>query len=317
MDLVSVVVPTFNRLPGLQRAVLSLLAQDVPTDVSLQIITVDNSPDGNARDTIDALQTANLSASGQRRIDIMYLHEPRVGVSTARNTGVAAASGRWVAFLDDDEEACSCWIAALTDAAKQTGAGAVFGPVDAKSDGEKDIGSLAPYFSREIDRDDHADITDLAAYLGTNNSLFDREKCLAGNATFDPDLNESGGEDSLLLQKLTMSGRRFAWAKQAQVTEWAAQRRLNWAYIRKRKFLSGQIRVFVSQMARPSRWDQILVWMAVGLAQFTLAGAAALALRLFNQEKSARASVIAWGGLGKVLWMPRFRPALYGNGLVS
>ena len=73
----------------------------------------------------------------------------------------------------------------------------------------------------------------------------------------------------------------------------------------------------VQRMVGPAQWGRIAMWMAVGLAQFVLGGLAALLLWPLDRERSARASATAFGGLGKVLWTPRFRPALYGSGLVS
>ena len=309
MDLVSIVIPTFNRQKSLARALASACGQVLPETIAIEIIVVDNSVDGNAKDIV----AEQISSDGMVR----YLGEPNPGVATARNTGVRESKGRWIAFLDDDEEASAGWIAALVAVARQSGADAVFGPVEASSDGERAIGDLAPYFSRRIDRPDATIITDLAAYLGTNNSLFDRLKCLARSEPFDTGLNEVGGEDSLLLKRLVMEGCQFAWASRATVIEWVAARRLNWAYVRKRKFLSGQIRVFVLQMAGGTSWHNIVLWMGVGLAQFLIAGAATLLLWPFMREKAEMASTIACGGLGKVLWAPRFRPALYGTGLVS
>jgi len=309
MDLVSIVVPTLNRQKSLVRALLSLGAQQGLVDTALEIIVVDNSADATARAAVGSLPALSWP--------VRYLSEPRPGVATARNSGVAAARGRWVAFLDDDEEASPGWVAALVATARASGADAVFGPVDARADGAGEIGPLAPYFSRTLERPDAADITDCAAYLGTNNSMFDRLRCLTGAETFDDGLNETGGEDSLLLRQLVLSGRRFHWAAGARVTEWAAEKRLNWAYVRKRKFLSGQIRVFVHHMTGPARWLNILTWMGVGLVQVVLAGSAALLLRPFAPERADKAAATAFGGLGKVLWAPRFRPALYGSGLVS
>jgi glycosyltransferase involved in cell wall biosynthesis len=309
MDLVSIVIPTLNRPKCLKRAVESAKNQIALQDVEIEIIVVDNSPDGNARAAI-----ASLPGAGPA---VRLLNEPRPGVANARNMGVAAARGRWVAFLDDDEEAEPVWIARLAAAARRTGADAVFGPIEAKSDGDQAIGWFSPYFSRAIDRADGCDITDLAAYLGTNNSMFDRLRCLDEAEPFNPSLNEVGGEDSLLLKRLVMNGRRFAFAAEAVVVEWASVRRLNWAYIRKRKFLSGQIRVFVHHMVRPAQWDRIALWMAVGLAQFCVGGASALLLWPFDRHRAARAAATACGGLGKILWTSRFRPALYGAGLIS
>ena len=60
--------------------------------------------------------------------------------------------------------------------------------------------------------------------LGTNNSMFDRAACLRGGETFDTSLNESGGEDSLLLQRLVLAGKRLYFASEAKVVEWAPRR---------------------------------------------------------------------------------------------
>lgn len=309
MDCVSIVIPTYNRLNCVVRAVESALAQRDLGDLEIEIIVVDNSPDANAREAVGAF--APWSSA------VRYLNEPKPGVANARNAGVKAARGRWVAFLDDDEEAPPRWIAHLIAAARRGGVDAVFGPVEARAEGGRSIAGFEAYFSRRIDRADGADVTDLAAYLGTNNSLFDRRRCLADSQPFDPALNELGGEDSLLIKRLAMSGRRFAFARQASVVEWVPPARLTWAYVCKRKFLSGQIRIFTLHMVRPVQWDRIAIWMAVGLTQFIVAGIAALVLRPLHRERAAKALATAYGGLGKVLWLQRFRPALYGVGLVS
>jgi succinoglycan biosynthesis protein ExoM len=309
MEVVSIVIPTLNRPGSLKRAVESALNQTGLDDVEIDVIVVDNSPEGSARAVISSLVPPWRT--------VRFVSEPKPGISNARNAGVAVAVGRWVAFLDDDEEALSDWTAQLVAVARRTKADAVFGPVDARSDGGPVIGCFAPYFSRRCNRANASDITDLAAHLGTNNSMFDRLRCLGEIEPFDPSLNESGGEDSLLLKRLVTRGCRFAFAAEAAVVEWVPARRLTWAYVRKRKFLSGQIRVFVHHVAQRTQWDRIALWMAVGLAQFVVGSAAALVLWPFHRDGAARALATAYGGLGKVLWMPRFRPALYGMGLVS
>jgi len=310
MDLLSVVVPTLNRPAPLLRAVQSLLRQTVPDGLTLEIIVVDNSKNGNARPVIETL-------AGNNHCRILYFQEKCAGVASARNCGVNAASGRWVAFLDDDEEALEGWIAGLVATARATKADAFFGPIEAKSDGEKVIESFGRFFSRSLERQDRSDITDLAAYLGTNNSMFDRERCFDKGSPFDLSLNATGGEDSLLLKELVERGRTFAWAQNARVIEWVPDRRLSWSYVRKRKFLSGQIRVLVQYKLHPVRWSSIAGWMAVGLAQTALAGTAMILSWPISKERFDRFSAVCCGGLGKVLWMPRFQMALYGSGHVS
>jgi len=308
MDKISIVVPTLNRPMPLARALASLMAQQSPADLDAEIIVVDNSSDGNARDAVTKL-------TGRSPFALHYVNEPRPGVANARNAGVSAARGRWIAFLDDDEEADPNWLARLTTVARKRNADAVFGSIAASAEPGADIREFAPFFERRIARADEADITDLAAYLGTNNSMFDRA-CFSSRRNFDPGLNESGGEDSLFLQRLVIAGKRFYFARDARVVEWAPARRLNWRYIRKRKFVSGQIRVFVQAMARPGHRLAIAQWMAVGVTQTVIFGLATIILSPFRSLRQKMAARV-FGGLGKIFWGSPFRLALYGRSLIS
>ena len=86
---ISVIIPTFNRVHTLPRAIDSVLSQTVQ---SKEIIVVD---DGSTDDT-----QAVLVDYPELRI---FLKDNR-GVSAARNVGIEKASGEWLAFLDSDDE---------------------------------------------------------------------------------------------------------------------------------------------------------------------------------------------------------------------
>jgi glycosyltransferase involved in cell wall biosynthesis len=88
--LVSVVIPTRNRLDLLAQTLHTVLLQQV----ALEVIVVDEgSTDGT---------TAWLSGLGEPRV-VSIRHEVPRGLATARNVGLAASRGRWVAFVDDDD----------------------------------------------------------------------------------------------------------------------------------------------------------------------------------------------------------------------
>jgi glycosyltransferase involved in cell wall biosynthesis len=91
-QLVSIVIPTYNRADLIRLTIKSALAQSWQ---DLEIIVVD---DASTDDT---------------RTVVQGIHDPRVryvgldknsGPSTARNTGVQHARGRFIAFLDSDDE---------------------------------------------------------------------------------------------------------------------------------------------------------------------------------------------------------------------
>ncbi len=89
MPLVSVVIPTYNMAAFIGQAISSVLAQSM-TD--LELVVVD---DGSTDETAQV-----VSGFGDR---VSYIHQANNGGNSARNRGVAAAHGRYVAFLDADD----------------------------------------------------------------------------------------------------------------------------------------------------------------------------------------------------------------------
>jgi glycosyltransferase involved in cell wall biosynthesis len=86
---ISVVIPTYNRAHTLTRALDSVLIQTLP---AAEVIVVD---DGSADGTGELIQ--------RHYPGVRYLKRPNGGVSRARNLGIAAALGDWIAFLDSDD----------------------------------------------------------------------------------------------------------------------------------------------------------------------------------------------------------------------
>jgi glycosyltransferase involved in cell wall biosynthesis len=306
---VSVVIPTYNRHGPLRRALASVVGQTTPDGLAVEIVVVDNSQDGNAAAVVQEFEPSRLA--------LRYVPEPEAGVANARNAGVRAALGDWIAFLDDDEEAVPGWIAGHWRTIETTNADAVFGPVVAKAESSDDPDGLQHFFARHISLEPGADLAPWAARLGTNNSVFSKARCLSGSLPFDPSLNGCGGEDSLLIKRLVLAGARLRWSPDAGVTEWVPPRRLTWDYVTRRRFLSGQIRSFVLVMLEPPRWLELVKWMVIGAGQFACGGAMVALYSVFDRRKARKARAFAASGLGKMLWMKAFRPGLYGKGLVS
>lgn len=88
--LVSVIIPTRNRANMVREAVDSVLAQK---GAPFELIVVD---DGSEDETLSL-----LAAYGDA-VRILRRERPG-GVSAARNAGIMAARGEWIAFLDSDD----------------------------------------------------------------------------------------------------------------------------------------------------------------------------------------------------------------------
>ena len=92
----SVVIPTYRSGPGLDRAVASLDAQTLP-QAEIEVLLLD---DGSPDDTAERIERIAAGRAGYRAFAL----EPSGWPSRPRNIGVAEARGRYVLFLDHDDE---------------------------------------------------------------------------------------------------------------------------------------------------------------------------------------------------------------------
>lgn len=89
---VSAIIPTYNRAHLVGRAIKSALAQ---TWQDLELIIVDDGSNDNTESLVNSFDDPR----------IRYIrHNVNRGVAAARNTGIKAAKGEYLAFLDSDDE---------------------------------------------------------------------------------------------------------------------------------------------------------------------------------------------------------------------
>lgn len=86
---ITVVIPAYNAAWCVARAIDSVLGQSWP---DYELVVVD---DGSTDDTARVLDSYGAA--------IRVVRQPNAGLSAARNAGIAAAKGEWVAFLDADD----------------------------------------------------------------------------------------------------------------------------------------------------------------------------------------------------------------------
>ena len=91
---ITAIIPAYNAERTITRAVSSVLNQTRPAD---EVIVVD---DGSSDGTVDVIRSF-----GDK---VILIQQQNAGASAARNAGINAATGNWIAFLDADDEWLPC-----------------------------------------------------------------------------------------------------------------------------------------------------------------------------------------------------------------
>jgi O-antigen biosynthesis protein len=211
---ISVVICTRDRPDELGNCLYGLARQEYPR---FEVVIVDNAP---TSDTVRTVVDAHQGGAPLR-----YVPEPRGGLSWARNAGIAAAIGDIIAFLDDDEEPDSHWLAALASGfARGDDIGCVSGiVVPARLDteaqelfekigGHRNGRGFSPViFSRH---DAQSPLYPLPPF-GVGANMAFRRKALASIGGFDVALGAGtpaqAGEDTLALTLVLLAGYRIAY----------------------------------------------------------------------------------------------------------
>ena len=115
--IVSVIIPTYNRVSSLRRTIESLKAQSFPSGKFEIIVADDGSKDG----------TAEYLAEEEKNGTLRFLHMENRGHPAARNAALRISSGEIVVFTDDDCELPKDWIARFDRLFSATDADAIGG----------------------------------------------------------------------------------------------------------------------------------------------------------------------------------------------
>jgi glycosyltransferase involved in cell wall biosynthesis len=237
-----VAVLTYRRTHLLPALLDELVAQAATVEPRAGVLVVDNDPAGSAADAV-------LGRAGQ---GVRYVHEPRPGISAARNRAlVEAGDAQVLVFFDDDQRPCPGWLARLTGAWRTWGCAAVAGPV----------GSVVPEpvdpwiaGSGVFDRPRKPTGSRVGG-AGAGNLLLDMARVRALGLRFDDRLGLTGGEDTLLTHALVRSGEEIRWCDEAEAVEPVPPDRLTRRWVLRRCFRSG------------SSWSRAELLLAAGAGE--------------------------------------------------
>ncbi|MBI1291245.1 glycosyltransferase [bacterium] len=235
---VTVVVLTANRRARLEECLASLAAQSRLPD---SLVVVEN---GSSDDTPELLHAVSLPFPLT-----VVSRDGRGSFAAARNEGVRAATGDWVAFLDDDCEADATWLARLLSTADAQGLDAVGGavlPADLlqapdgfPAEAVWAVGLLPEeFFGPDGGR---------RILPTTSNLLVRRELLLAepfqetgGDFEEGVEVYRLGREDAEWWRRLRRQGKAMGIAGRAIAWHHVGQDRFEWATLRDRASLDGR-----------------------------------------------------------------------------
>ncbi len=224
---ISICIATYQRPQGLRRLLASLHNQTAAAHLKCEIIIVDNDVQGSGKPA--------LQITGRAEIPLKYSIEPRQNISHARNKALQLARGKWLAFIDDDEEAERDWLANFWQMSRKISAAGFFGPV-------------LPQFESDVrhwlkgedcfQRPRPADGARLTYAQTRTSNAFIRRECLAPYR-FDPAFGRLGGSDVELFARMQNDGHLFFCCDGALVREYFPCERVNIRWLLRRAFRGG------------------------------------------------------------------------------
>ena len=198
---VSVVIPVLNGEKVIGRCLDSIRALDYPRE-RLEVIVADNGSTD---------QTAEIA----RSYDVVVVVEPKPGAAAARNAGIAAARGEWVATTDADCVVHPLWLRQLVAVALREQSSAVGGRI--LSVCREAV--VKEFCAREDLLDQQAAVEGRMLsfpFVITANGLFRRE-AIVSMGGFDEEFTDAAAEDVDLGWRLDERGDAFAYAPNAWV----------------------------------------------------------------------------------------------------
>ena len=255
---------TFRRnaqLATLLEQLTDLTFDRVPSP-NVQVLVVDNAPEGGAGAVID---------SRAWPWEVEYVHLGASSISAGRNEVLDRARGRapLLALLDDDEVPSPRWLDELLAMLTETGADMVVGPVAPV------LPAGAPSWAEESGLFDSPVFPDGARLHegSTNNALLVVDRVEALELRFEEQLGRSGGEDQVFFRTAVHRGADLRFAAGAVVHEPVPTDRLTWRYVVRRELRKGNTLGLLDRGA--PGWPPPHPWLRVAKASLWLTRGAA------------------------------------------
>jgi succinoglycan biosynthesis protein ExoM len=225
---ISVCICTYKRPVFLRRLLAGLGVQETNNLFTYSIVVADNDQLRSAEPVV-----ANFAKSVP--ISIKYCIEPHQNIALTRNKAIENADGSFIAFIDDDEFPCECWLLNIFQACTRHQVDGVLGPVLRHFDETPPRWLVKSNF---YVRPRH----ETGFVMGwmecrTGNLLLDRRVFGAGETPFRPEFRT--GEDRDFFHRKIDQGRTFIWCNDAPVYETVPPSRWKCGFMLRRALLRG------------------------------------------------------------------------------
>jgi succinoglycan biosynthesis protein ExoM len=225
-----VCICTYKRPQLLKRLLDELSQQEIEGQFTCSVVVADN----------DASRSAEQVASEFAResgMAVKYCVEPRQGISLARNKAVEAATGDFIAFIDDDEFPSKRWLHTLLKTCTEYRVDGVLGPVKEHFDEQPPMWIVkGDFFQRPT---------------YPTGTVLDWMNTRTGNVLLRTDLFDGvaepfrpkfrSGEDQDFFRRMINKGRVFIWCNEAPVYEIVPPSRWKRTYLLKKALLFGSM----------------------------------------------------------------------------
>jgi glycosyltransferase involved in cell wall biosynthesis len=236
-----IAVCTAKRPTMLRHCLESIAAQVVAPQIEVALVVVDNEAEPNNRALVQEI-------SARCRFPVHYVHEPRRGISQARNAALdkcRSLGGDWIAMTDDDCWASPSWLASLLDAAGRHRADVVHGRREFL------FPMPLPFWAMRTEQGAHAEGDELP-YAATHNVLL-RTRLACDDAQIRFDERLAHGEDTDFFHRAARRGARIVYSAEPLVLEVVSPDRATLHYQTRRAYYYAASRSYFHRRYKGAR----------------------------------------------------------------
>lgn len=227
---ICVCICTYKRPESLKRLLRILAEQQTGGRFRFSVAIADNDAARSAEAVVNQVRQ-------QLSIPIVYVVEPRQGISWARNAVLGTAKGDYVAMIDDDEFPQSDWLLRMFETCETFRVDGVLGPVKQHFETTPAAWILKSHL---IERKIHPTGTAVEWHEARTGNAFLRQTIFNGNhAPFRTELKS--GEDKEFFYRKIKEGFHLIWSSEAIVYETYSPQRCKRRYFLRRSLLNGSM----------------------------------------------------------------------------